>query len=78
MWQGEGEAVNDLIMTDCCFWAREKSGAGQQGRGKAVEGAGFIFQCRATAWTRELPCGSSNPPAIAPLAAPRDGRIYKR
>lgn len=29
--QREGGAVNDLILTDCCFWAREKSGVRQWG-----------------------------------------------
>lgn len=76
VWQREGGAVSDLILTDCRFWARGKSGGRQWGAG-AVEGAGFIFQSMANACKRELPVVLLAHPAIAPLAAPRHGHSHK-
>lgn len=76
VWQREDGAVSDLILTDCCFWARGKSG-GRRWGGGAVEGAGFIFQSMANARGRELPVVLPAHLAIAPLPAPQQGHSHK-
>ena len=76
-WQ-RGEAADDLILTNCSFWAREKTGASLGGGGgNGSEGAGSSISERVLAIKREVPCGSPDPTCHCASLCPSIGSFLQ-
>ena len=69
-WQ-RGEAADDLILTNCSFWAREKTGAsaGRGAQGWLSRRRRFCFRA-CPGHQEKCPVVLLTQPATAPLAAP--------
>lgn len=75
-WQ-RGEAADDLILTNCSFRAREKTGArAGVGVGVALEAQTVLFQ--SVSWSsRETPCGSPDPACHCASCCPSVGSFLQ-